>query len=131
MADHDDPYRAEYDDEPELQGYEPHGDRPLRSARLLTVMRVVVVIGLIGLLLPGILVTATTASSTAERTCGIYTAYYVPEAVDFDTRFEFFGPDGVGWNCYAIGYGGEELLVTSLGLIPGGVPVPSAPLENS
>ena len=131
MADHDDPYRAEYGDEPELAGYEPNGERPLRSPHLLTVMRVVVVIGLIGLVLPGILITATTASNTAERTCAAYTAYYAPEASGYDTRFEFFGPDGVGWNCYAVGYGGEELLVTSLGLIPGGVPVPRAPVENS
>lgn len=128
MAHHD-----EYDDEPELAGYEPtrDDDRPLRSPHLVAVMRVVVVLGLIGLLLPGILVTANTATSTANRTCAIYTAYYAPEAVDFSARFELFSPAGAGWNCYAIGYDGNELLVRSLGLIPGGVRLPSTPYEET
>ena len=126
MADFND-----FDDEPELAGYEPHGDRPLRSPHLVTVMRVVVIIGLVGLLLPGILVTASTASNTAARTCAVYTAYYAPAAVDFSSRFEFFSPAGVGWNCYAIGYDGDELLVRSLGLIPGGVRLPAAPTQSS
>ena len=126
MADRDD-----YDDEPELAGYEPHGDRPLRSRHLMTVMRVVVVLGLVGLVLPGILVTAGTASNSAQRACSVYVAYYAPEAVDFTTRFELFGPAGVGWNCYAVQYGGDEMLVRSLGLIPGGVRLPTAPTERS
>ena len=125
MADYDE------DDEPELAGYEPHGDRPLRSPHLMTVMRIVVVIGLLGLLLPGILVTMGTASRTAEATCAIYTAYYAPEAVGFSSRFELFSAAGMGWNCYALEYGGEEVLVRSLGIIPGGVRLPSAPVEES
>jgi hypothetical protein len=119
------------DEEPELAGYEPHGERPLRSPHLMTVMRVVVVLGLIGLLLPGILVTMGTASRTAEVTCSTYVAYYDPEAVDFVTRFELFSAAGMGWNCYAIEYGGAEVLVRSLGLIPGGVRLPSAPYVES
>ena len=34
---------SDFDDEPELAGYQPHGDKPLRSPHLITVMRVVVV----------------------------------------------------------------------------------------
>ena len=119
------------DDEPELSGYEPHGDRPLRSRHLMTVMRVVVVIGLLGLLLPGILVTASTASRTAQATCAVYTAYYAPEAVGFSSRFELFSPAGTGWNCYAVEYGGDEVLVRSLGIIPGGVRLPQYSTEDS
>ncbi|CAN5238996.1 hypothetical protein BH09ACT5_BH09ACT5_22900 [soil metagenome] len=126
MPDHDD-----YDDEPELAGYEPHGDRPLRSRHLTTVMRVVVVIGLLGLLLPGILVTLSTASRTATVTCSVYTAYYAPEAVSFSARFELVSPAGMGWNCYAVEYGGDEVLVRSLGLIPGGVRLPQYVPEDS
>ena len=123
----------EYDDEPELAGYQParDDDRPLRNPHLVTVMRVVVVVGLVGLLLPGILITAATASATATRTCAIYTAYYVPEAVDFSARFELFSPAGMGWNCYAVQYGGDELLVRALGLIPGGPRLPSAPYTET
>lgn len=123
--------RDEYDDEPELAGYQPQGERPLRSPHLKTAMRVIVVIGLVGLVLPGILVTAGTASRTATVTCSIYTAYYAPEAVSFSARFELLSPAGIGWNCYAVTYGGTEVLVRSLGLIPGGVRLPTAPYEKS
>ncbi|MBX3098472.1 MAG: hypothetical protein KF761_02740 [Salinibacterium sp.] len=125
--------RDEYDDEPEpeLAGYQPPGDRPLRSPHLTTAMRVIVVIGLVGLLLPGILVTLSTAGRTATVTCSIYTAYYAPEAVSFSARFELFSPAGIGWNCYAVNYGGSEVLVRSLGLIPGGVELPTVPSIKS
>lgn len=121
----------EYDDEPELAGYEPHADKPLRSPHLVTVVRVVVIIGLIGLILPGILVAAGTANRTAINTCATYVAFYAPDAVTFSTRFELVSPSGIGWNCYAVAFGGEEILVRALGLIPGGPRLPSVPVENS
>jgi hypothetical protein len=108
----------EYFDEPELAGYQPHGDRPLRSPRLITAMRVIVVIGLVGLILPGVIVTAGTASTTATNACAVYAAHYAPEAVSFSARFELVSRAGVGWNCYAIQFGGGEILVAALGIIP-------------
>lgn len=118
------------DDEPELAGYQPH-ERPLRGRHFSTIMRVVVVLGLAGLVLPGILITLGTANRTATATCAAYTAFYAPEAVGYSTRFELVSPAGMGWNCYAIAFGGDELLLKSLGLIPGGVRLPQAPIENS
>jgi hypothetical protein len=117
----------EYDDEPELAGYEPHGDKPLRSPHLLTVMRVVVVVGLVGLVLPGILIGLSTANNTAQRSCEIYTANLAPEAVTFSARFEFFSASGMGWNCYAVGFNGTETLLAAMGLIPGGARLPVSP----
>lgn len=119
----------EYDDEPELAGYEPHDDRPLRSPRLIVAMRVVVVVGLIGLVLPGILIGLSTANSTAQRSCEIYTAYLAPEAVAFSARFEVVSASGMGWNCYAIGFGGTETLLASMGIIPGGARLPASPAD--
>lgn len=124
------PDSDEYFDEPELAGYQPH-DKPLRSPHLVTVMRVVVVIGLVGLLLPGLLLTANTADNTANRTCAAYTAYYAPEAVGFSARFELFSASGMGWNCYAVEFGGGEVLLAALGIIPGGPRIPTAPVESS
>ena len=120
----------EHDDEPELAGYQPH-DRPLRSRRLMMVMRVVVLVGLVGLILPGILVTISTANRTAAASCTIYARYYAPESSSAEARFELFGGGEPGWNCYAIHFGGDETLVARLGLIPGGVSLPSGPLERS
>lgn len=119
-----------YDEEPELAGYEPNDDKPLRSKHLATVMRVVVILGVVALVLPGLLITANTASNTAHRACAAYTEYFAPKATAWSVRFELFGPS-VGWNCYARFFGGNELLVRQLGIIPGGPAVPSAPLERS
>lgn len=118
------------DDEPELAGYEPH-ERPLRGRRFTIAMRVVVVLGLVGLILPGILVTISTANRTAAASCAVYAAYYAPESTASEARFELVSPAGPGWNCYAQHFGGNETLVATLGLIPGGVSLPSGPLERS
>jgi hypothetical protein len=118
-------------EEPELAGYEPHGEKPLRDPRLMMLMRVFVVVGLLALVLPGILVAVGTANRTAERACAVYVSVLAPGSIAATTRFELFSPVGVGWNCYAIAFDGEELLVRALGLIPGGARVPTAPVENS
>ncbi len=107
------------DDEPELRGYEPGDGRPLRSPHLVRVMRVVVVLGLIGLVLPTILITAGTANSTAQQTCSVYAQAYVDNATGSYARFELFGPEGMGWNCYASSFGEEDRLIAALGPIPG------------
>lgn len=121
---------GEYDDEPELAGYQPH-ERPLRSPRLMRAMRLVVVLGVVGLILPGVVITLGTANRTAQVTCAAYTAFYSPTAMTFSVRFEIFSASGMGWNCYAVAFGGSETLVRALGLIPGGARLPSAPVENS
>ena len=121
------------DDSPELAGYEPPGDRPLRSERMLRVMRVVVIVGVIGLILPGILITAATAANSAERACAFYVTENVPNGTPL-VRFEFTGPEGPGWNCYADRFGAPELYVRGMGLIPVAPPVdrtPSVPVENT
>jgi len=121
----------EYFDEPELAGYQPHSERPLRRPHVVTVMRVIVVLALVGLLLPGILLTMATADRTATSSCSIYVQYYAPEATGFSARFELFSASGAGWNCYAISFGGGETLVASLGLIPGGPRIPALPSQPS
>ncbi|MGV8851511.1 MAG: hypothetical protein ACOH1M_02950 [Rhodoglobus sp.] len=122
---------SEYEDNPELSGYEPHGQRPLRSRTFIWVMRVVVVLGLIGLVLPGIVSAAGTANNTANRTCATYTEYLAPQAVSYDIRFELSGDGEPGWKCYAIAFNGSETLLRSLGLIPGPAVLPRSPADNS
>jgi len=121
----------DYEDHPELAGYEPHEERPLRGRHFTTIMRVAVFLGLAGLVLPGILITLATANSTALRACAAYTGFYAPGSVSFSTRFEFAGPEGAGWNCYAVSFDGQETLVRALGLIPGAARIPTGPVENS
>lgn len=106
------------DDPPELRGYVPSGDRPLRHPATKRVMRVVIVLGIIGLVVPSVAATASVQARTAAAVCG-----QVLRAGTIDTepivRFEVAGPAGPSWYCYTREFGGHEVLVGSLGLIPG------------
>lgn len=117
------------DDPEELADYQPH-DEQSYGARRRKVLRVIVIVGLIALVLPGILVTALTADRTAQFSCAAYTAYAAPDAIGSEARFDLFGPS-VGWNCYARFFGGSETLIAGLGIIPGGRPIPATPAENA
>lgn len=104
---------------PELAEYDPDESRPTRSATRARVMRVMVVLGLAGLLLPGVLVTISTQISTADAACRIVVVASAPDSVGSVARFELVGAAGPGWYCYAERFGGSEILLRSLGLIPG------------
>lgn len=118
------------DDEPELAGYQPH-EAPLRGRRFRWMLRIAVTLGLIGLVLPGILVALGTAARTATVSCGAYTAFYAPEATSYRVRFELVSPSGMGWNCYAVSFGDDEILIAPLGVIPGGARLPTVDVERS
>ncbi len=107
------------DDHPELRGYEPGNGRPLRSPYLVWAMRVIVVVGILALVLPGILTTFRVGTETAVIACSRWVAYERPDASGSRAAFELFGPGGIGWQCYSVGgFGGDER-VASLGIIPG------------
>ncbi len=120
----DDESLSEWDDEPELAGYEPHSGKPLRSPRLLMVMRIVVVLGLVSLVLPSIVISVTDASAAARESCHRWVKYAVPSSPGSRATFEIFGSHGVGWQCYSSDSFGGDRFVASLGLIPG---VPNIP----
>jgi hypothetical protein len=107
------------DDEPELAGYEPAGERPLRGRRMRVITQVVVVLGLVALVLPGILTTVSVGNRTAQASCATWVAYEEPGAIGASATFEFFGAGGIGWECYSVGAFGGDRHVASLGLIPG------------
>jgi len=113
-------------DEPELAGYEPIPPRNRRP--MLWTMRVVVVLAILGLVLPGFLIPINMASATAHTSCAVYIAREAPTSVGQSVRFELFSPIGPGWNCYSIAFGGDESLVHPFGLIPVNV---APPVEDS
>jgi hypothetical protein len=117
-----------FDDHPELAGYEPV-ERPLRGRRMVIATRVVVVLGLIALVMPGVLISISYASATASNTCSVYVHHYAPDALSSSARFEVFAPAGPGWQCYALNTEGDATFVAPLGLIPT-TPRPF-PVENS
>jgi hypothetical protein len=108
-----------HDEEPpELRGYVPNGDRPLRHPATLRIMRIVIVLGVIGLVVPGLYATVALQTRTAEAICARAVSAGTIGSEPF-TRFELAGPAGPSWYCYAREFGGREVLIGSLGLIPG------------
>lgn len=113
-----------YSDEPELAGFEAGDGRPLRGPALRNTFRVLVVLGLVGLVLPGILTTVAVGAATAAAVCAGLVPAQVPSATGSSARWELFGPGGIGWECYSVGAFGGDVHVASLGLIPGRVASP-------
>lgn len=109
----------EHEDEPELAGYVPYGERPLHGRPRTLIFRFIVVVGVLSLVLPGIVTSASVASAAANRSCAIWVRYAAPDATGSEARFELFGPGGIGWECYSVGAFGGDRHVVSLGLIPG------------
>ena len=103
--------------EPELAGYVPTEGDP-RRRRILIVMRVVVIVGIACLILPGVLISVNTATATAHAECLAWVRYESPGATGAMARFEVFGAGGLGWECYSTGGFGGQQHVASLGLIP-------------
>jgi hypothetical protein len=107
------------DEQPELVGYIPGDGRPLRSRNMLIAMRVVVTVGIAGLVLPGLIGEAMLNATDAAESCKRWVNYEEPG--DSSTvSFELLGAHGTGWQCYTQSgsFGGSQF-VASLGWIPG------------
>jgi hypothetical protein len=113
------------DEQPELVGYIPGDGRPLRSRRMLLAMRIVVAVGIAGLILPGVIGTVMINVKDASEACKRWVRYEDPN--DSSTvSFELMGDHGSGWQCYtqSNSFGGSQF-VASLGWIPGPPQFPS------
>ncbi len=108
-----------YDDEPELAGYVPREEGSVRHPLTLTVMRVVIVIGVIALVLPGMIYTIGVQMQTADAACRIVVKSGDRQAVGAIARFQAWGGNGPGWYCYAKDFDGSETMLRALGIIPG------------
>jgi len=122
---------AEWDDEPELLGYEPSDGRPLRSPRMLLAMRIVVAVGIAGLVLPGVIGTVMINAKDAAESCKRWVKYENPNDSPSVT-FELMGPHGSGWQCYtqSSSFGGAQFIAT-LGWIPGPPALPARGTVNA
>jgi hypothetical protein len=79
-------------------------------------MRVTIVLGIVGLIVPSLYATVALQARTAGILCERATRDLDADPV---VRFELAGPAGPSWYCYARAFGGHETLLGSLGLIPG------------
>jgi hypothetical protein len=106
-------------DHPELDGYEPHPERPMRSRRSQRLIQFAAVVGIALLVMPLVISQARIAERSAQRWCGIWVDYEVSEPATPDARFEVFGPSVIGWECYATEVIGGDRYLGPLGIIPG------------
>lgn len=106
----------------ELDEWEPYDARDDAATspweRRRRVMRIVALVTMIAMVVPGALTTWAIAQSTAERSCRIAVDYYANDRTPSRVAFELGSPDTLGWNCYALAPTGE-VRVALLGLIPG------------
>jgi hypothetical protein len=119
MSDPDSPESQPEEYHPELADYVPGDGNSVRHPLTLKVMQVVIVIGVLALVLPGILYTYGVQVQTAAAACAIVVTAAAPEALAPDARLQAWGGNGPGWYCYARNFDGSELMLRSLGLIPG------------
>ena len=78
------------DEQPELVGYIPSDGRPLRSRRMLLAMRIVVAVGIAGLILPGVIGTVMINVKDASEACKRWVRYEDPN----DSSTVSFEADG-------------------------------------
>ncbi|TPW75706.1 hypothetical protein [Schumannella soli] len=100
---------------PELAEYVPN-DRPLRGHRYGRALRIVVIVAVLALIVPGAAGTILTQARTAEFTCSSIVERAAGQYSGV-VRFEL-GADGPGWYCYAEAFDGEQTMFAALGLIP-------------
>jgi hypothetical protein len=86
---------------------------------MVKVTRVVIVIAVVALVLPGIVYTVGVQMQTAAAACRIVVQAGDQAATGSVARFESWGGNGPGWYCYATSFDGSELMLRALGLIPG------------
>jgi hypothetical protein len=111
---------SDSDNPPELsEEWDDEDEGPKAWERRNRVLRIVGIIALVSLVLPGVLVTWTTSSRAAGVACEIAVTYYAPAAVTSQARFEMLPLNTLGWNCHAVMADGRTLRVASLGPIPG------------
>jgi len=105
---------------PELSGdWDDEPGVPSRMNRRARVMKIVGIIALVSMVLPGVLVTWSTSRATANAACALAVAYFAPSAGRWQADFDIVPPSKIGWNCYAYTDDGFRLLVAPLGIIPG------------
>jgi hypothetical protein len=97
---------------------EPDDDATPPWERRRRIMRLVALVTMIAMVVPGALTSWAIAQSTAERSCRIAVDFYANDRTPSRVAFELSASESLGWNCYALAPTGE-VRVAILGLIPG------------
>lgn len=103
--------------------------RPLYGRGRRVFMRIIVLVCVFALVLPGMLSLHSQFGAFAQGACWKAAVFSDPGTRSVRASFEVFGPGGIGWECYATSASGERHVV-SLGLFPADV-VPEGPTNRA
>lgn len=106
-------------DHPELDEYEPHGEKPMRAPWTRRLIQLAAIIGILLLVMPLVASQARVANISAQDWCKRWVAFQLSEPGTPSARFELLGPGLLGWECYATGVVGGDVYLGNLGIIPG------------
>ena len=107
------------DEHPELDGYEPYEQKPIRRRWVDRVIKAAALLGIALLVVPIAASQASVAARSAQNWCATWVAYEINEPATPDANFEIFGPGFFGWECYATNIVGGDRYLGYLGIIPG------------
>lgn len=104
-------------DYPELSNSDD--DAPVHSGRRRRILRIVALVSMALLVVPGFIGTVVQAQQSARYACEIARLSLAPGAQASAARFELFPLATAGWQCYAEFYDGTSIRIATLGPIPG------------
>lgn len=94
-------------------------DRPLRSERRRKILRVVALVSMGLLVVPGAIGTIVQTQFNARYACELARTVVAPGAQSSTARFELFPLSSAGWHCFANFYDGSSVRIATFGPIPG------------
>ena len=102
-----------------MDEWDAEDNRPLRSERIRRTIRWVAILSMGLLVVPGLIGTLAQAQRSAAYACELARLTYAPNSLSVEASFRIFPVEAAGWQCLVDVGNGEELLIATLGPIPG------------
>lgn len=103
----------------EVNEFEGDDERPVRSLRVRRILRWTAIVSMGLLVVPGLIGTIAQAQRSAAYACELARLTYAPNARTVDASFRLFPTEAAGWQCHVDDGNGGEVLIATLGPIPG------------
>lgn len=104
---------------PDFPPDESSDDTPLHSVRRRRIIRAIAMVSMAALVVPSAIGTIVQARASAVYACNLVGASVAPDALAIEPRFRLTPISAAGWQCFAVFFDGTEVLIATLGPIPG------------
>ena len=102
-----------------MDEFDDEDQRPVRSVRVRRILRWTAIVSMSLLVVPGLIGTIAQAQRSAAYACELARLTYAPNSVSVEASFRLFPLEAAGWQCLVDDGNGGELLIATLGPIPG------------